>query len=111
MNRSRRFGPEETPALAQPPVIALDRAGNGHVAWVETDDVGGARLFAARFLQEAAAFAPAVALSGTTPVAPTPTLGRTDNPGLNPRISVDPQGRAIAVWVGPAGGVWAARFE
>jgi hypothetical protein len=88
----------------------MDAVGNGHAVWVEVDSLGGAQVHAARFAREQSQLQDLGAISGTTPVSSVATFGGP-TVGYNPRVVVDAAGRALAVWVGPGGGIWSARFE
>jgi hypothetical protein len=95
---------------ARPPALGVDVVGNGHAVWVEVDALGGAQVHAARFSQEQSQFVDLGVISGNTPVSVVATRGGPAV-GFNPRVVVDAWGRALAVWVGPGGGIWSARFE
>jgi hypothetical protein len=95
---------------ARPPAVGIDPSGNGHVAWVEVDAAGNARVVAARLRRESGQFEEGLVISGETPVSPALTRGPQSG-NDNCRLAVDAQGRALALWAGPEGGIWAARFE
>lgn len=100
-----------TPAgvRARAPTLALDPDGNGHAVWLETDASGAAQVVTARFSQASGTFGDPRAISDTASPTYTPNpeeLGHSD-----PRVAVAADGRALALWVGEDGGIWAARFE
>ena len=95
---------------ARPPAVSVDVLGNGHAVWVEADALGAAQVHAARFSLEQSQFVDLGVISGATPVSAVATRGDA-TVGFNPRVVVDGWGRALAVWVGPGGGIWSARFE
>ncbi|MEO8181751.1 MAG: Ig-like domain-containing protein, partial [Deltaproteobacteria bacterium] len=90
---------------ARPPVLGLDPSGNGHAAWVEVDATGTARLVATRFTRAAGWSAATQVISAATPVSPQHSRSLTATNKQDPRIVVDAHGRALAVWVGPDGGL------
>lgn len=99
----------ERAGIAHAPAVGIDSSGNGHGIWVETAEGGAAQLFGARLR--------AGTLSGSRfPIsrdgAVLPSSNRNELSGDdNTRLVVDAAGRALALWVSPAGELWAARFE
>jgi len=79
-----------------PIVVGSDDTGNGLATWIDissTPAVKSARFVAGTGWTENGA------ISGTSP------------PTMQLQIAVDPWGRALAVWPGSMGDIWAARFE
>jgi hypothetical protein len=102
--------PVESDGLARPPAVGIDPGGNGHVLWVSVDGAGNASVLTARFRKESGTFGAPEVISGAAPAAPGLTRGpRSGND--NCQLAVDGHGRALAIWAGPDGGIWAARFE
>lgn len=99
----------EADGVARPPVVGLDPSGNGHVLWVGADGADG-RVLTARFTRESGLFGYTGLLSATTSATPTLTRGPR-NGNDNCQLAVDVQGRALAIWGSPDGGIWSARFE
>jgi hypothetical protein len=95
---------------ARSPRVVLDGSGNGWVTWVEATATDSAQVYGARWRGGGNAFGTPVPISGNTPVSPAPTVVAM-NSDTSPTLAIDARGRALAVWVGPAGGVWVARFE
>jgi hypothetical protein len=95
---------------ARPPAVAVDPSGNGLAIWVEVDSAGSARLSSSRFLRESKLFGEAAPISGEAPVSPALTRSKRSG-NDNCRLAVDAQGRALAIWSGSTGGIWASRFE
>ena len=93
------------------PRLALDATGNGHAVWIEVDGAGSARLATSRCSGETGFGSATYLTSGGTAEAPATASGLAADLGNGPRLAVDPQGRALAVWVSAAGGVWYSRFE
>jgi Big-like domain-containing protein len=93
-----------------PPAVALDPSGNGHVLWVSVEVGGGAEISAARFNRDSGLFGYPERVSANTAVLLDLTRS-SRNGNDNCQLAVDAQGRAIAVWAAPDGGIWASRFE
>ena len=95
--------------VARPPAVGLDPSGNGHVVWASYRSGAGANVLTTRYLREGGLFG-ATGLLANEAVAPGLTRGpRSGND--NCQLAVDASGRALALFVGPEGGIWALRFE
>jgi hypothetical protein len=84
-------------ATADGPIaVGSDDTGNGLAAWIDTSPTAAVK--SARFVA-GTGWTESGAISGTS--TPTTQL----------QVAVDPWGRALAVWAGSTGDIWAARFE
>ncbi|HTV19061.1 MAG TPA: Ig-like domain-containing protein, partial [Polyangiaceae bacterium] len=96
-------------ARARPPALAVETYGEGHALWVELDATGATRLMAAHFAPDAGFSSPRD-IAASSPGA-APAAGSLSANGEGPRVAVDGQGRALAVWVSATGGLWSSRYE
>jgi len=95
--------------IARPPAVGLDPSGNGHVLWASYNGGTGANVLTARYLREGGLFG-ATGLISNDAVAPGLTRGpRSGNDHC--QLAVDARGRALGLFAGPDGGIWAVRFE
>ena len=90
--------------------VAIDPSGNGHALWVSAALGGDATVRAARFRRDSGLFDTPGVVSAEASVSPTLTRGQRSG-NDNCQLAVDAQGRAIAIWAAPDGGIWATRFE
>jgi Big-like domain-containing protein len=96
-----------------PPAVGLDPSGNGHLLWVAYGVGGGSEgsVLTARFNRDTGLFEHNGLISAAAPVSVTATEENPRSGNENCQLAVDVQGRAIAIWAAPDGGIWAARFE
>lgn len=99
----------ERAGSAHPPAVGVDASGNGHGIWVETNAAGDSEIFGVR-LRAGTLSGYRFAISRDIPVLPAASKNKLSGDD-NCRLVVDAAGRALALWVGATGEVWAARFE
>jgi Big-like domain-containing protein len=101
---------DDIDGLARPPAVAIDPSGNAHVLWVSADGANGADVLVKRYHRDGGIFDYTGLINASATVDAALTRGRRSG-NDNCQLAGDAQGRAIAIWAAPDGGIWAVRFE